>query len=282
MQFRKIEEHIGRETFLDDLTAPFIRNALYFDQSPSKYNVRLKHIKAALRWSYREEMIKGIDFIERLPQMRSARRSASLATKYFEAEELAALLDGMKCEKWRLLTKFLALSGLRIGEAIGLNQSDVNIETREIVVNKTYSLIMKEMSINAKTDAGNRVVYMQDERCDCVHEINRIIPHRRALFFDDNGYMKYSAYEKYFRENTEKIIGRRLTVHALRHTHVALLAAAGVDLNVISRRLGHSNSKVTNSVYMHITKRLREHDADKLRNLKILGSPNDPDDVANS
>ena len=49
-----------------------------------------------------------------------------------------------------------------------------------------------------------------------------------------------------------KIIGRRVSLHALRHTHASGLIAAGVDILTISRRLGHANPKITLSVYGHL------------------------------
>ena len=49
-----------------------------------------------------------------------------------------------------------------------------------------------------------------------------------------------------------KIIGRRISLHALRHTHASSLIAAGVDILTISRRLGHANPKITLSVYGHL------------------------------
>lgn len=272
MQFRKIEKQIGRETRLAALTAPYVRKQLYFDGSASKYNERLKHFKAAIRWAYLEEMIEDIHFLDRLPKMRSERRREALAGKYLEADELNALLDGMKEEKWRLLTEFLVLSGLRIGEAIALLQSDVDLKARTITINKTYSLVMGAVSENAKTDAGNRIVSIQNELRGCIARINKTMPRRRTLFFDDGGFVQYTTYSKYFRENTERIIGRRLTVHSLRHTHVALLAAAGISLDAISRRLGHSDSAVTRDVYFHVTKKLQERDADEIKAVSILKS----------
>jgi integrase len=35
------------------------------------------------------------------------------------------------------------------------------------------------------------------------------------------------------------VIGRRISLHALRHTHASSLIAAGVDILTISRRHGH-------------------------------------------
>jgi integrase len=199
--------------------------------------------------------------------MRSERRREALAGKYLEANELRTLLDGMKVEKWKLLTEFLVLSGLRIGEVIALQQTDVNLTTLQITVDKTYSLITRGVSPSAKTEAGNRVISIQDELLDCIHRINGIFPKRRKLFFPD---LVYEAYAKYLRENTKALVGKKLSPHALRHTSVALFAAAGVDLSVIARRLGHADSRITRDVYMHVTQRLMERDALQLQKVRVL------------
>jgi integrase len=47
-------------------------------------------------------------------------------------------------------------------------------------------------------------------------------------------------------------VGRRISLHALRHTHASSLIAAGIDILTISRRLGHANPSVTLSVYGHL------------------------------
>ena len=48
------------------------------------------------------------------------------------------------------------------------------------------------------------------------------------------------------------VTGRRINLHALRHTHASSLIAAGVDILTISRRLGHANPKITLDVYGHL------------------------------
>jgi integrase len=42
------------------------------------------------------------------------------------------------------------------------------------------------------------------------------------------------------------------TLHALRHTHVSQLIAAGLDVLTISRRLGHASAAITLRVYGHL------------------------------
>ncbi len=46
----------------------------------------------------------------------------------------------------------------------------------------------------------------------------------------------------------------RVSFHALRHTHVSMLIAAGVDILTISRRLGHGKPSVTLDTYGHLIK----------------------------
>ena len=51
---------------------------------------------------------------------------------------------------------------------------------------------------------------------------------------------------------TAAIGGRRISLHALRHTHASSLIAAGVDILTVSRRLGHANPTITLGVYGHL------------------------------
>lgn len=92
-----------------------------------------------------------------------------------------------------------------------------------------------------KTGTSDRIVYMQDELFECCREIKQFIhlekmrhAYRSEIFIPDintGGHIiSYDAYCKYFRENTERLLGRRLTPHSLRHTHTAMLAEAGVPL----------------------------------------------------
>jgi len=56
----------------------------------------------------------------------------------------------------------------------------------------------------------------------------------------------------------------------MRHTHVALMAEQFIPLEVISRRLGHANSKITREIYFHVTDKMKEHDNQLIRSVKIL------------
>lgn len=133
----------------------------------------------------------------------------------------------MAVDRWRLLTQYLILSGLRIGEAVALNDEDVSLESRSISVTKTYVRSVEQIN-STKTQTSCRDVYMQDELYDCCRAIKQFMHidelrfgYRTKLFLSsiDGDYISYDVYSKYFRENYEHLLGRRLQVHSLRYTH---------------------------------------------------------------
>lgn len=274
---KTLRKLIGDDVLVSQLTAPYVRRSLEADK-PTTYNERLKRFKALIRWAYREEYIHDIGFLDKLQRAKTPPPREANAQKYLEKDELKALIDGMKVEAWKQLTRFLALSGLRIGEAMALTDADINFFKREIYVNKTFSLELQKDS-TTKTDASARTVYMQDELFECCMQIADRNAKLKELFAianntflqnPDGGRIHYDAYRKYLSENTEKIVGRSLKPHALRHTHVAMLAEAGIPLETISRRLGHADSKITREIYMHVTKQMVEHENELLREVKIV------------
>lgn len=48
------------------------------------------------------------------------------------------------------------------------------------------------------------------------------------------------------------------------------ITAAGVPLEVIGRRLGHNDSKVTREIYFHVTESLKDKDAALLDAITLL------------
>lgn len=58
----------------------------------------------------------------------------------------------------------------------------------------------------------------------------------------------------------------RITFHSLRHTHATLLMQKGVNMKVVSERLGHSDIRTTMNRYTHVAPTLQEEAAE------IIGS----------
>ena len=57
---------------------------------------------------------------------------------------------------------------------------------------------------------------------------------------------------------------KHISFHGLRHTAATLMINSGVDVETISRILGHSSSNVTSQVYLHSSNAVRSDAMDKL------------------
>jgi len=271
-----ITEILGGYNLIDRITAGYVRKQLLdSNKKPKTCNEFIHRFSTFIRWAYRNDMISSTECIDKLTRFKTKPHREEIAEKFLNGPELSALLDSMTDEGNRLVTEFLALSGLRIGELIALEDADV---TDVINVNKSYSLVAQELT-PGKTLASRREVFIQPELADCIKRL-RAFMRRRKLMTGASGSplfiinrkgerFQYFAYNKYFAEHTEKL-GRRLTVHSLRHTHASLLMEAGYPLDAISRRLGHENSEITRKIYLHITEGMKKRDAELMSAISLL------------
>ena len=271
---------LGENTIVERMTAKYIHDKfLETDKDPGTLNEHLTRLKALIRWGYKNELLSDITFLDKIEPFKDIPHKVKIQDKYLENTELKTLLNGMEDTVWRLLTELLALSGLRFGEAAALKKSDVDYENQVIHITKTFDSV-NELVTAPKSTCSIRDVYMQEELTTVCKELNTEMLKRRLMnsikssqlfLFDDQGnHVHYYAYNKYLKENSLRLIGRKITPHALRHTHASLLLENGVSIDTISRRLGHENSKVTKEIYLHVTEKLKEKDNEKIAKINIL------------
>lgn len=271
---------IGGESIVDKLTVAYVTEKLLTaGETAACTNGRIKYLKACIRWGYKMDLINSPAIADKISYIPDPGKKEKLMTKFMEPEELQMLLEAMHVNRWKLLTQFLCLSGLRIGELIALDDTDVTL--KYIRIRKTYDMKLGVLQDTPKTDTSNRDVYIQPELADCIKEIRkeRLImllasKTKSRLFFPDasGSYMHYYAYNKYLSETSKRVLGRKLTPHACRHTMTSIFAAQGASLDAISRRLGHSGSAITRDIYLHITGEQRRKDEAQFDNIRVLSS----------
>ena len=272
---------LGPDTVVSRLSAGYINEKfIALGEAVGTTNERITRLKALLRWGYKNDLIEDVSWLDKLEKEEDVVKKAKLEEKYLEASELKILLDNMEQPKWRFLAEFTALSGLRIGEAIALNDEDVDLKEQTIIVSKNRDPINK-ITGYPKTGTSNREIFMQDELRALCYRIKMFMKreqvacgYRTPLFLSDvNGdYLNYYSYNCYLKDVAQRVLDKKIEVtsHIMRHTHVALLAEQGVPLDLISRRLGHANSKITREIYSHVTKKRREQDNQRIKEVKIL------------
>jgi integrase len=65
----------------------------------------------------------------------------------------------------------------------------------------------------------------------------------------------------------------RIRLHGLRHTHASLALSAGVDVKVVSSRLGHSTTAITPDLYTHVVPELARQAADAIAGVVPVNEP---------
>lgn len=173
----------------------------------------------------------------------------------------------------------LAYTGLRRGELLGLEWSDIDFKNKTISVSKTLVTINGKLSTQSpKTKRSARTISLDDST---VQIFKNWKLEQKKLFFKNGvksqnivitntkgGYFDFA----HFRDELKYFLGKhklkQFSVHSLRHTHASLLFEAGIEPKTISDRLGHSNIQTTLDMYTHLNDKQRSDVADRL--LKFL------------
>jgi integrase len=178
-----------------------------------------------------------------------------------EGDELARFLAHAGPQ--RPIFEFLAYTGLRIGEALGLTWSDIDFDAGLIRVHRQLSRRREHAPL--KTEAGRREVVLAPAVAKLLREGWLASPNKapdafvfsntlgRSLDCRDVG----EAFRATVNRSGITVIGR-LSLHSLRHGYASLLIAEGLNVVFVSRQLGHANPTVTLSTYAHLFER-RDH-----------------------
>jgi len=180
-----------------------------------------------------------------------------------EPEQCAALFDA--CREHRLgdLIVLAVLTGLRKGELFALEWGAVNLAEAVLVVRRTLEESQGKRRLKEpKTASGRRVVSLSE---DAVAALQRrrekaiaegMEPNEIPIVFPNlrGGYLHGSNFDRnvWYPIRAAAGLPESLVFHDLRHTQASLMLAAGVDLKVIQKRLGHRDFSTTANIYSHL------------------------------
>lgn len=162
----------------------------------------------------------------------------------------------------------LMYTGLRVGELLGLTWDDIDFDNRTISVNKNavvtkvsdgdevhYKMITQN---STKTNSGNRIIPMTQEAYNSLMEIYKINSSHKFVMSSSSGTqitprninrLFHSILLKSGVVSSDKDL---CGVHTLRHTFASMLFQNGCDVKVVSEILGHSDTKITENIYIHV------------------------------
>ena len=189
--------------------------------------------------------------------------------KYFPDDELKKFLDyldtldnSFKNFFDTVLYKLLLATGLRIGEALALEWSDIDFQGATLEVNKTLNLKKETNSPKTKTskrtlDLDKKTVLMlrlyQARQAQIGREIG--VSYTRVFSNTLDQYKRPHPLNQHLKNHLKNAGCQPLTFHAFRHTHASILLNAGLGYKEIQVRLGHSTLSMTMDTYSHLSKK---------------------------
>ncbi len=198
-----------------------IKNKL-FSNNPTKDVEKLPQIKNKVQYLNEDEIDTFTEYI-----------------KTFPITKQAALLTAIK-------------TGMRIGELLALEWSDIDFSYKKISINKQ---VMNNVVTSTKTYSSCRIIDVPDIVIDVLTSLKNESKVLSKVVFSGNThkYMKREPFIKNWFKKVMKYLGHEeFTFHSLRHTYTTYLLSKGVPIKYLQQQLGHSNAETLLKVYSHV------------------------------
>lgn len=248
-------DDLGRRQISEFLTAHQTDGNLRGEAlSATSTNLMLTVLNAAFTYAFDMDLLPAnpCDRIRRVPGPPSR-------VEAFTREEQRRLEEAIAVSEDRRLfgIRLCLYTGLRIGELLGLEWQDVDMEKGILHIGKT---VYREKNAagewqlfvdRPKTAASERMVPLPGYLAENLRIYRG---GTRSEFVIENKKaerMSIRSYQYLFERLTEKAGVRKLNFHALRHTFATRALECGMDIKTLSELMGHKNATITLNRYAH-------------------------------
>ena len=187
-------------------------------------------------------------------------------------------------EKYADVIYIALYTGMRIGEILALSGEDIDLNNKQIFVNKTLTKNKREeiiMGDTTKTYTGVRTVPILSQLIPILEKYDK---HNGLLFTDNNKFVRPSTINAHFKricknagikvsqtkrrkKNKDTYVNLKtsdVNNHMLRHTFATRCIEAGINPAVLQKILGHKDIQVTLNTYTSIFNKYKEKEFEKV------------------
>ena len=185
-------------------------------------------------------------------------------------EELSSLLETIQehFPRYYPMALTLARTGMRLGEAIGLQWNDINFDDRLITVQRNLTKGKLETPKSGKFRHVDMSIQLTETLWRLKRNRERGMSNKVPvwIFLSESG---NPVNETHWRRRIfNPALGlagiKRIRTHDLRHTYASLLLQDGASMVYVKEQLGHSSIKVTVDIYGHLVPGGNKEAVDKL------------------
>ena len=224
------------------------------------HNIHVMLNKALGDAARKGTVVRNVVALADAPSLQARKRPE---IKAWEIDQLVRFFDAIAPHRMAPALYLSAHTGMRRGEVLGLRWRDVDLDAGRVSVRQALVSVAYEMSISdVKTGTSRRTIDIDDDVVQVLKDWHKVRTQEREgaeptgddLVFvkADGTSMHPDVFSQLFDRTVAKIDVPDISLHDLRHTHATLLLKAGVNVKVVSERLGHSNVAFTMNVYQHV------------------------------
>jgi site-specific recombinase XerD len=170
-------------------------------------------------------------------------KTSEVQPLFLTKNEMRSLLDVMKDRQMINLSLTAVYTGMRLGELLNVQWSDINLVTRVIQVRNSATFTTKSRK--------NRTIPIGEQLCSLLVEMKEAAS-SELVFHEGGKRLSGDRVSKMFKVSVRcGGLNDKLHFHSLRHTFASWLVQDGVSLYEVQKLLGHSSSAVT-QVYSHL------------------------------
>ena len=188
----------------------------------------------------------------------------------YDDEQTKILLENLELlssedTKYKVAIILTVFTGVRLGELMGLEWTDVDFKNGIISINRS-SQYLSDMGVFTKvpkTESSIREIAIPEFIISLLEEYKLWYEEQKSIYGElwtnsdrlfvqaDGKPMHPSTISKWFVKYVGQIGLPVINFHGLRHTNASLLVAQNIDIAVISARLGHAQISTTLDFYVH-------------------------------
>ena len=254
---RRDIENLMLDMKIKGISNKSINSVMTFIQAVFSYGVEAGYFKN-----------NPIGKIKKLPQVKKP-------VRFLNEKQMQVFLECAKNSRFYALFATAIYTGMRRGELLALEWSDIDFKKGKISVNKQYYKGIKQSTKTNKAryvDIPNNLLEILKEHKKNCNVLTKFVFHNYSGGTVHAYYMEEKHFHPLLKE-CNKILDEENQIenfrfHDLRHTYATYLLSNGVPVKYVQEQLGHSTAKMTLDVYASFMPSVKFGALDLLQNLQ--------------